>query len=140
MHAPLPCTCHAVAILPILSSVHAILILLNCKKNLSMIQCTTLIENLYSRLKHYNVTRFALFSAIYMYGLNFLQCIQPSDYFLLGPFLDKSSSYYFIQFLAVLHTFAKPPDFIFPREKVLRWQNSIGGVRRTTDEILERLT
>ena len=30
------------------------------------------------------------------------------------------SSYYFIQFLAVLHAFAKPADFKFPREKVLR--------------------
>ena len=30
------------------------------------------------------------------------------------------SSYYFIQFLAVLHAFAKPSDFKFPREKVLR--------------------
>ena len=42
---------------------------------------------------------------------------------LLGPFLDKSravGSYYFIQFLAVLHGFAKPADFKFPREKVLR--------------------
>ena len=43
---------------------------------------------------------------------------------LLGPFLDKSRavvySYYFIQFLAVLHAFAKPADFKFPREKVLR--------------------
>jgi len=30
------------------------------------------------------------------------------------------SSYYFIQFLAVLHAFAKPADFKFPREKVLK--------------------
>ena len=30
------------------------------------------------------------------------------------------SSYWFIQFLAVLHTFAKPAGLKFPREKVLR--------------------
>ena len=33
---------------------------------------------------------------------------------------QSRSSYYFIQFLAVLHAFAKPADFKFPREKVLR--------------------
>ena len=33
---------------------------------------------------------------------------------------QSHSSYYFIQFLAVLHAFAKPADFKFPREKVLR--------------------
>ena len=33
---------------------------------------------------------------------------------------ESRSSYYFIQFLAVLHAFAKPVDFKFPREKVLR--------------------
>ena len=31
---------------------------------------------------------------------------------------QSRSSYYFIQFLAVLHAFAKPADFKFPREKV----------------------
>ena len=31
---------------------------------------------------------------------------------------QSHSSYYFIQFLAVLHAFAKPADFKFPREKV----------------------
>ena len=30
------------------------------------------------------------------------------------------SSYYLIQFLAVLRPFAKPADYKFPREKVLR--------------------
>ena len=30
------------------------------------------------------------------------------------------SSYYFIQFLAVIHAFAKPADFKFPQEKVLK--------------------
>ena len=30
------------------------------------------------------------------------------------------SSYYFIQFSAVLHAFAKPADLKFPREKVLK--------------------
>ena len=37
-----------------------------------------------------------------------------------GAILDKKqsrSSYYFIQFLAVLHAFAKPADFKFPRER-----------------------
>ena len=37
---------------------------------------------------------------------------------LLGPFLDKSRAlvlYFFIQFLAALHAFAKPPDFKFGR-------------------------
>ena len=33
---------------------------------------------------------------------------------------QSHSSYYFIQFLAVLHAFAKPADFKLPREKVLR--------------------
>ena len=33
---------------------------------------------------------------------------------------QRCSSYYFIQFLAVLHVFAKPADFKFQREKVLR--------------------
>ena len=33
---------------------------------------------------------------------------------------QSRSSYYFIQFLAVLHAFAKPADFKFPRSKVLR--------------------
>ena len=33
---------------------------------------------------------------------------------------QSHSSYYFIQFLAVLHAFAKPADCKFPREKVLR--------------------
>ena len=36
---------------------------------------------------------------------------------LLRLFFDKAkphSSYYFIQYLAVLHAFAKPPDFKFP--------------------------
>ena len=33
---------------------------------------------------------------------------------------QSRSSYYFIQFLAVLHVFAKPADFKFQREKVLR--------------------
>ena len=33
---------------------------------------------------------------------------------------QSCSSYYFIQFLAVLHAFAKPAGFKFPREKVLR--------------------
>ena len=33
---------------------------------------------------------------------------------------QSCSSYYFIQFLAVLHAFAKPADFKFPQEKVLR--------------------
>ena len=32
---------------------------------------------------------------------------------------QRRSSYYFIQFLAVPHAFAKPTDFKFPREKVL---------------------
>ena len=30
------------------------------------------------------------------------------------------SSYYFIQFSAVIHAFAKPADFKFPQEKVLK--------------------
>ena len=30
------------------------------------------------------------------------------------------SSYYFIQFSAVLHAFAKPADLKFPREKILK--------------------
>ena len=34
--------------------------------------------------------------------------------------MQSRSSYYFIQFLAVLHAFAKPADFKFPRQKVLR--------------------
>ena len=33
---------------------------------------------------------------------------------------QSCSSYYFIQFSAVLHAFAKPAGFKFPREKVLR--------------------
>ena len=33
---------------------------------------------------------------------------------------QSRSSYYFIQFLSVVHAFAKPADFKFPREKVLR--------------------
>ena len=33
---------------------------------------------------------------------------------------QSRSSYYFIQFLAVLHAFAKPADFKFPQGKVLR--------------------
>ena len=32
---------------------------------------------------------------------------------------QSRSSYYFIQFVAFLHAFAKPADFKFPREKAL---------------------
>ena len=52
---------------------------------------------------------------------NFLK-IRCSEVASGGIFGQKQShsSYYFIQFLAVLHAFAKPADFKFPQEKLLR--------------------
>ena len=52
---------------------------------------------------------------------NFLEirCSEVASGAIFGQ-KQSCSSYYFIQFLAVLHAFAKPADFKFPREKVLR--------------------
>ena len=47
---------------------------------------------------------------------------------------QSHSSYYFIQFLAILHAFAKPSDFKLPREKVLRLAEHDSN-RRTTGEL-----
>ena len=47
---------------------------------------------------------------------------------------QSRSSYYFIQFLAVLHAFAKPAEFKLPREKVLRLAEHDSN-RRTTGEL-----
>ena len=52
---------------------------------------------------------------------NFLEirCSEVASGAIFGQ-KQSRSSYYFIQFLAVLHAFAKPADLKFPREKVLR--------------------
>ena len=41
---------------------------------------------------------------------------------------QSRSSYYFIQFLAVLHAFAKPADFKFQREKVDRTVDGVTSI------------
>ena len=54
----LPCSCHLAHSVQCPCNFNTIKL-----QKKSMIQCTTFIENLYSRLKHYNVTTFASFSA-----------------------------------------------------------------------------
>ena len=69
-----------------------------------------------------------------------IRCSEVASGAILGQ-NQRHSSYYFIQFLPVLHAFAKPADFKFPREKVLRLAYSRCGDsnRRTTGELSSAL-